>query len=124
MKGKTTMKKTILGGIAAIGIAGAIATGIGAGTANATPASSIVNDPSGVAATCAVVAKGFTGNVVHDGQVALGVARAIAEYYAIPIPDAVQVENAQVEHYCPQYWPNLVSVGAYYRAADGKGSDV
>jgi hypothetical protein len=110
------MKNTVR--VALVGAAITVA-GIGlAATANATPSYSVVNDPSGAAATCATVAEDFTGNAVHDGNVAMGVAKGISGYYGISRMDAVQVENAQVQKYCPQYWPNLVAVGAYYRAQD------
>lgn len=123
----STMRGVLRGAAIAVGggfVIGVTASVLGVSPANATPSNYVMTDPSGVAATCATVAEGFTGNIAHDTTVALGVAQGISHYYGVSMTDAIQAENYQVETYCPQYWPNLVAAGAYARANDHSGTEV
>jgi len=63
------------------------------------------------AATCHVLGEDLTGNVSQDGDTVIGIAMAIGVHYDLSLVEGVQVENYQVQTYCPHYWPNLVAVG-------------
>lgn len=66
-------------------------------------------------ATCAVFDQEFTGAVLSDTFVTMGVTAAVAQEYGISQDNAMDVVNEQVLEYCTIHWDNLVSVGQYVR---------
>jgi hypothetical protein len=76
-----------------------------------------VNDYSSWNATCTVLGQDLNGDLINDGNVIVGIAQAIATHYGLTGPnDGMMVENAQVQIYCPAYWPTLVREGNWARS--------
>lgn len=70
-------------------------------------------------ATCGVFDEMFTGRVMGDTPVAIGVMRALSSEYALQLDDGADVVNYQVYNYCPRHWDNLVAIGEAARSGIG-----